>query len=165
PWFLLVLGIIIFVHEGGHYLMAKLFDVKVLTFSLGFGPKIFAFKRGETEYRVSWLPLGGYVRLGGESPEDSTGDPRDFQCKPRWQRVLVYLAGPAMNIVLAVALVAVVLTLGFPVPFLNEIPPVVGTVEAGSPAAAAGMHPGDRVVGVKGKDVDNWEDVAKIGRA
>jgi regulator of sigma E protease len=160
PWFLLLLGVIIFVHEGGHFLVAKLFNVKVLTFSLGFGPKIAAFTRGETEYRVSWLPLGGYVRLGGETPEDSTGDPRDFQCKPRWQRILVYLAGPAMNVVLAVLLVAVVLTLGFPVPFLNEIPPVVGTVEAGSPAAAAGLLPGDRVVVVKGKDVDNWEDVA-----
>jgi len=160
PPFLLLLGVIIFVHEGGHFLMAKLFKVKVLTFSLGFGPKIVAFTRGETEYRVSWLPLGGYVRLGGETPEDSTGDPRDFQCKPRWQRVLVYLAGPATNVVLAILLVAVVLTLGFPVPFLNETPPVVGSVEAGSPAAAAGIHPGDRVVEVKGKAVDNWEDVA-----
>lgn len=160
PWFLLLLGIIIFVHEGGHFLVAKLFNVKVLTFSLGFGPKIAAFRRGETEYRVSWLPLGGYVRLGGETPEDSTGDPRDFQCKPRWQRILVYLAGPAMNVILAVLLVAIVLMLGFPVPFLNEIPPVVGTVEAGSPAATAGLQPGDRVVEVKGKPVDNWEDVA-----
>jgi regulator of sigma E protease len=160
PPFLLLLGVIIFVHEGGHFLMAKLFDVKVLTFSLGFGPKIVAFKRGETEYRVSWLPLGGYVRLGGETPEDTTGDPRDFQAKPRWQRVLVYLAGPATNVVLAVLLVAVVLMLGFPVPFLNEIPPVVGSIEAGSPAAAAGLQPGDRVVEVKGKAVDNWEDVA-----
>ena len=160
PPFLLLLGVIIFVHEGGHFLMAKAFKVKVLTFSLGFGPKIVAFTRGETEYRVSWLPLGGYVRLGGETPEDSTGDPRDFQCKPRWQRVLVYLAGPATNVVLAILLVAVVLTLGFPVPFLNETPPVVGAVEAGSPAAAAGIHPGDRVVQVKGKAVDNWEDVA-----
>src|SRR5688500_3374048 len=115
--------------------MAKLFNVKVLTFSLGFGPKIFAFPRGETEYRVSWLPLGGYLRVGVQTPDDSTADPRDFHCKPRLQRILVYLAGPAMNVIRAVLLVRVVLTLGFPVPFLNEIPPVVGTVEAGSPAA------------------------------
>lgn len=159
PPFLLLLGVIIFVHEGGHFLMAKLFKVRVLTFSLGFGPKIFAFTRGETEYRVSWLPLGGYVRLGGETPEDSTGDPRDFQCKPRWQRVLVYLAGPATNVVLAILLVAVVLTLGFPVPFVNETPPVVGSVEAGSPGAAAGILPGDRVLEMKGKPIDNWEDL------
>jgi regulator of sigma E protease len=158
--FLFVLGVIIFVHEGGHYLMAKAIDAKVLTFSLGFGRKLFSFQRGETEYRVAWLPLGGYVRLGGESPEESTGDPRDFQCKPRWQRVLVYLAGPAMNVILAVLLVAVVLMLGFGLPFLQEIPPVVGAVEPGSPAAAAGLQPGDEVVAVRGKPAGNWEVVA-----
>jgi regulator of sigma E protease len=160
PAFLLVLGVIIFVHEGGHYLMAKAFDIKVLTFSLGFGPKIFSFQRGETEYRVSWLPLGGYVRLGGESPEESTGDPRDFQCRPRWQRVLVYLAGPSMNVVLAIALVAVVLMLGFGLPFLHDIPPVIGAVEPGSPAAAAGLVPGDEVIEVAGKATRSWETVA-----
>jgi len=158
--FLFVLGVIIFVHEGGHFLVAKAFDVKVLTFSLGFGQKVFSFQRGETEYRIAWLPLGGYVRLGGESPEEATGDPRDFQAKPRWQRILVYLAGPTMNIVLAVALVAVVLMLGFGLPFLHEIPPVVGTVEPGSPAAAAGIVPGDTVVRVKGKKAESWETVA-----
>src|SRR6185503_20588333 len=160
PWFLLVLGIIIFVHEGGHYLMAKLFDVKVLTFSLGFGPKIFSFRRGETEYRVSWLPLGGYVRLGGESPEESTGDPRDFQCKPRWQRVLIYLAGPTTNIIFSIAVIAVVLSLGFPLPFFHNVPPVVGTVEPGSAGAAAGLQPGDRVLRIAGREAKNWETVA-----
>ena len=160
PWFLLVLGIIIFVHEGGHYLMAKLFDVKVLTFSLGFGPKIFSFRRGETEYRVSWLPLGGYVRLGGESPEESTGDPRDFQCKPRWQRVLVYLAGPMMNVVFSIIVVAAVLVLGFPLPFFHNVPPVVGIIEPGSPGAQAGLLPGDKVIEVRGHEAENWEMVA-----
>lgn len=160
PAFLLVLGVIIFVHEGGHYLMAKAFDIKVLTFSLGFGPKIVSFQRGETEYRIAWLPLGGYVRLGGESPEESTGDPRDFQCRPRWQRVFVYLAGPAMNVVLAIGLVAVVLMLGFGLPFLHDIPPVVGAVEPGSPAAVAGLRPGDEVVEVGGKEAKSWETVA-----
>ena len=156
--FLFVLGVIIFVHEGGHYLVAKLFDVKVLTFSLGFGPKIASFTRGETEYRIAWLPLGGYVRLGGETPEDSTGDPRDFQCKPRWQRVLVYLAGPSMNVVLAIGLVAVVLMLGFPVPFLHEIPPVVGSVEAGLPPLPPGCsgRRGARVQGQAGRAGSRW---------
>jgi regulator of sigma E protease len=158
--FLFVLGVIIFVHEGGHYLMAKAFDVKVLAFSLGFGPKIVSFQRGETEYRVAWLPLGGYVRLGGESPEEATSDPRDFQNKPRWQRIFVYLAGPAMNVVLSVLLVAVVLMFGFALPFLHQIPAIVGSVEAGSPAAAAGLRPGDEVVEVKGKEVESWETVA-----
>ena len=157
--FLFVLGVIIFVHEGGHYLVAKAFDVRVLTFSLGFGRKIFAFTRGETEYRISWIPLGGYVRLGGENPEEASGDPRDFQSTPRWQRVLVYLAGPVMNVVLAIALVAVVLMVGYGLPFLHQIPPVVGTVEPGSPAAAAGLVPGDEVVSVKGKPVEDWEAV------
>jgi regulator of sigma E protease len=157
--FLFVLGVIIFVHEGGHYLVAKAFDVRVLTFSLGFGRKILSFTRGETEYRVSWVPLGGYVRLGGENPEEASGDPRDFQSKPRWQRVLVYLAGPLMNVLLAIVLVWVVLMVGYGLPFLHQIPPVVGTVEPGSPAAAAGLAPGDTVVSVKGEPVEDWEGV------
>jgi regulator of sigma E protease len=160
PAFLLVLGVIIFVHEGGHYLLAKLFDVKVLTFSLGFGPKIVAFRKGETEYRISWIPLGGYVRLGGESPEEATGDPRDFQCKPRWQRVLIYLAGPTTNIIFSIAVIAVVLSLGFPLPFFHNVPPVVGTVEPGSAGAAAGLQPGDRVLRIAGREAKNWETVA-----
>ena len=158
--FVFALGVIIFVHEGGHYLVAKAFDMRVLTFSLGFGRKIFGFQRGETEYRVAWIPLGGYVRLGGETPEDATDDPRDFQNKPRWQRVLVYLAGPAMNVVLAILLIAFVLMFGFGLPFLHEIPPVVGTVEPGSPAAAAGLVPGDEIVTLAGRPVGNWEEVA-----
>jgi regulator of sigma E protease len=158
--FALVLGVIIFVHEGGHYLVAKAFDTRVLTFSLGFGPRIFGFQRGETEYRVSWVPLGGYVRLGGESPEEATGDPRDFQSKPRWQRILVYLAGPAMNVLLAILLIAVVLVLGQGLPFMHQIPPVVGAVEPGSPAQAAGLQPGDEIVAAKGRPVEDWEAVA-----
>src|SRR4051794_41064356 len=91
--FAFALGVIIFVHESGHLLVAKAFNVRVLTFSLGFGKRLWGFQRGETEYRVSALPLGGYVRLGGENVEEATGDPRDFLSKPRWQRILVYLAG------------------------------------------------------------------------
>jgi regulator of sigma E protease len=155
--FVFALGVIIFVHEGGHYLVAKAFDVRVLTFSLGFGQKIFGFTRGETEYRVAWIPLGGYVRLGGETPEDATDDPRDFQNKPRWQRILVYLAGPVMNVILAIVLIAVVLMLGFGLPFLHEIPPVVGILEPGGPAEAAGLAPGDEIVSVAGKPIDDWE--------
>jgi regulator of sigma E protease len=158
--FLLVLGVIIFVHEGGHYLVAKAFGMRVLTFSLGFGRKLVSFQRGETEYRIAWLPLGGYVRLGGENPDETSDDPRDFQNKPRWQRVLVYLGGPTMNVVLSVLLVAVVLVVGYGLPFLHEIPPVVGTVEPGSPAAAAGLVPGDQILTIKGRAVESWEGVA-----
>src|SRR5947199_7875896 len=104
--FAFALGVIIVVHEAGHLLVAKAFGVRVLTFSVGFGRRLWGFRRGETEYRVSAVPLGGYVRLGGENLEEATGDPRDFLSKPRWQRVLVYLAGPAMNVVLSIALFA-----------------------------------------------------------
>lgn len=157
--FVFALGVIIFVHEAGHYLVAKLFDVKVLTFSLGFGRRIWGFQRGETEYRVAWIPLGGYVRLGGESPEEATGDPRDFQAKPRWQRIVVYLAGPAMNVVLAVFLVAAVFMSGYDVPFVQDIPPVVGTVVEGGAADEAGLRSGDRILAVEGKEADSWQDV------
>src|SRR5688572_19667967 len=106
------LGLIIFVHEAGHLMMAKAFGIRVETFSLGFGRRLWGFHRGDTDYRVSLIPLGGYVKLGGEEPEAATGDPRDFQSKPRWQRVLVYLAGPTMNILLAILLIAIVFMAG-----------------------------------------------------
>src|SRR5580693_5872332 len=104
--FIFALGVIIVVHEAGHLMVAKAFGIRVMTFSVGFGRSLLSWRRGETEYRISAVPLGGYVRLGGENPEESTGDPREFMSRPRWQRVLVYLAGPAMNVVLAVAIFA-----------------------------------------------------------
>jgi regulator of sigma E protease len=158
--FAFALGVIIFVHESGHLLVAKAFGVKVLTFSLGFGRSLWSFQRGETEYRVSALPLGGYVRLSGESAEETTGDPRDFQSKPRWQRVLVYLAGPAMNVVLAIALFAGLFVVGIAVPNITAIPALVGAVEPGSSAARAGIERGDRILEVKGEAVANWQDVS-----
>ena len=157
--FAFALGVIIFVHESGHLLVAKAFGVKVLTFSLGFGKSLWSVTRGETEYRISALPLGGYVRLSGENAEETTGDPRDFQSKPRWQRILVYLAGPAMNVVLAIVLFAVLFMVGIAVPNIIAIPAVVGAVEPGSSAAAAGIVRGDRILTVKGKPVANWEDL------
>ncbi len=96
--FTFALGVIIFVHEAGHLLVAKAFDTKVLAFSLGFGRRLFGFRRGETDYRISLLPLGGYVKLGGEDPSEVGTDPREFLNKPRWQRFLIYLAGPVMRI-------------------------------------------------------------------
>ncbi|HSG38191.1 MAG TPA: site-2 protease family protein, partial [Thermoanaerobaculia bacterium] len=99
--FAFALGVIIVVHEAGHLLVAKAFNVRVLTFSVGFGKRIWGMQRGETEYRLSVVPLGGYVRLGGENPDETSDDPREFLNKPRWQRVLVYLAGPAANVLLA----------------------------------------------------------------
>ena len=157
--FIVALGVIIFVHEAGHLLMAKAFGMRVLTFSLGFGKRIWGFTRNETEYKVSLIPLGGYVRLGGEDPGEVSDDPRDFMNTPRWQRILVYLAGPAMNVILAILLIAGVLMVGIQVPTLPEIPPIIGSVAEESPAAAAGLLPGDEVLTANGKAAEDWEDV------
>jgi regulator of sigma E protease len=154
------LGVIIVVHEAGHLMVAKAFGVRVLTFSVGFGRKLWGFRRGETEYRVSAIPLGGYVRLGGENPDEVTDDPREFLNKPRWQRILVYLAGPAMNVVLAILLFAALFMVGIEVTNLPDMPPLIGGVEEGSSAAQASLRRGDLIVRVKGEPVDNWQDVA-----
>ena len=157
--FLFALGVIVFVHELGHYLMAKGFGVRVLTFSLGFGRKLFGFRRGETEYRVSWIPLGGYVNFAGQDPGERSGDPREFLNRPRWQRVLILLAGPFANVVLAVVLVSIVFMTGFAARDTSDVPPVVGMVEPGSPGERAGLAAGDRVVAVEGETMENWQDV------
>lgn len=157
--FVFALGVIIFVHEAGHLLMAKAFGIRVLTFSLGFGKQIWGFRRGETDYRVAIVPLGGYVRLGGEDPSEVSDDPKDFLNKPRWQRILVYLAGPAMNVVLAVVLIAAVLMAGIEVSSLPEIEPVVGAVAESSPGETAGLVRGDRILEIDGTAVENWDEV------
>ena len=159
--FVVSLGVIIFVHEAGHLLVAKAFGVRVLAFSLGFGKRLFGFRRGETEYRVSAIPLGGYVRLGGENPDEVSDDPREFLNKPRWQRVLVYLAGPAMNVALAIVLMTVLFAAGTEVSGdEGRDEAVIGAVGEGSPAAAAGLQAGDRVVAVDGEPMRSWEDFA-----
>ena len=158
--FIFALGVIIVVHEAGHLLVAKAFDVRVLTFSVGFGRKLWSTRRGETEYRVSAIPLGGYVRLGGESIEEATGnDPREFLSKPRWQRILVYLAGPAMNVVLAVVIFAGLFMVGIEAGNPTSIPTVVGVVEPGSSGAQAKLQKGDLILEVGGRPVKNWMQV------
>src|SRR5215210_5981061 len=105
--FVIVLGSLIFVHEAGHFLVAKLFRVRVLVFSFGFGKRLFGFRRGDTDYRVSLIPLGGYVRMAGDTPEENTpANPDEFLSKPKWQRFLILFAGPAMNLVIAIVFVA-----------------------------------------------------------
>ncbi len=162
PAFLFALGAIVFVHELGHHLVAKFFGVRVLVFSLGFGKRLWGFERQGTDYRVSLVPLGGYVRMGGELPEERTGDASDFLSKPRWQRILVYLAGPAMNVVLSVALIAGVFMAGIEMQAMQDIPAVIGVVEKGSSGEAAGLLPGDRIVRVDGEAVDKWKEVAFV---
>src|SRR5438094_8597994 len=104
-WYLVLIGVMILIHELGHYWAARLFDVKVEVFSFGFGPRLFGFRRGETDYRFSAILFGGYVKMKGEQPgEDDSGDPRGFMTKPKWQRLIIAFAGPFMNIVLAVGL-------------------------------------------------------------
>ena len=158
--FLFVLGVLVFVHELGHFLMARRLGVRVLTFSLGFGPKLLKFRRGATEYCVSAVPLGGYVKMAGENPEDKhTGADDEFMSKTKWQRFLVLVMGPAMNIVLAVAVMWLVLFQGAEVPVYEAQPPVVGSVVEGSPAERAGIQVGERIVSVAGRVVNTWEQL------
>lgn len=162
-----MLGVLVFVHELGHFLVAKWCGVRVLKFSIGFGPTIgfgrwkLAWTRNGTEYVVAWFPLGGFVKMLGENPDDEEQDPEvrynpeeTLGAKPVWQKLAIVFAGPAMNLLLPVVIFVGTLAVGIPRPL-----PVVGTVEAGSPGAAAGLRPGDTVLAVDGRDVRWWDDV------
>jgi regulator of sigma E protease len=156
--FLFVLGVLIFVHELGHFLMARRIGVRVLTFSLGFGPKLLNIKRGGTEYCISAIPLGGYVKMAGENPEDNrTGASDEFLSKGKWQRFQVLVMGPIMNLVLALVVMTVVLYQGALVPAYEQQPVDIGGFSDGSIAAKAGLKAGDRVVTVDGKPVETWD--------
>src|SRR5579864_8474448 len=162
--FIFVLGILVFVHEFGHYAVAKLFKVRVEVFSLGFGKRLFGFKRGDTDYRISLLPLGGYVKMAGENPmEARTGDPGEFLSHPRWQRFLIAIAGPSMNILLAVGIVTGVFMVRYTHDWYLDQPTRVGWVDENSPAAKAGIKPGDLIAQIDGISNPTWEDTrAKI---
>ncbi len=159
--FAIVLGLLIFVHEFGHFLVAKLLGVKVLQFSLGFGPRVAGFRRGETEYLLSALPLGGYVRMLGETPEDEIAaneKDRAFSLRPVWQRFCIVFAGPLWNLLFAVLLFfALFATIGLPAPAPGT---EIGAVSPGSPAEAAGLAPGDRIVAVDGERIGTWEELS-----
>jgi regulator of sigma E protease len=156
--FVFVLGVLIFVHELGHFLMARRIGVRVLTFSLGFGPKLLKFRRGETEYCISAIPLGGYVKMAGENPDDArTGASDEFLSKTKWQRFQVLVMGPVMNLVLAVVVMALVLYQGAQVPVFEERPPEVGSFVPTSVAPAAGLQVGDRIVSINGRPVETWK--------
>src|SRR5262245_25383752 len=158
--FLFVLGVLVFVHELGHFIAARRIGVRVLTFSLGFGPKLLSFKRGDTEYCVSAIPLGGYVKMAGENPDDArTGAPDEFLSKSKWERFQVLIMGPIMNLALAIIVMALVLYQGAQVPVFNKRPAVIGSIQPDSVAAAAGIQPGDHVVSVDGREIEDWEDL------
>ena len=157
---LLVLSVIIVIHELGHFLVAKFFKIKVETFSVGFGPRLVGFRRGDTDYRISAFLLGGYVKMAGETPTDTiTGEAYEFLSKPKWQRFLVAAAGPAMNVVLAIALVMGLYMYGTDVPEIFIGQAVVGIVEAGSPADKAGFKPGDQIISLNGKEKPDWQTI------
>jgi regulator of sigma E protease len=158
--FIVVLGITITIHELGHFAMAKLLKIRVLVFSLGFGPRLAGFTRGGTEYRLSPLPLGGYVKMAGETfDEERQGAPDEFLSHPKWHRFLVAFAGPFMNIVLAVAIVAFSYLTGVYVPRYQKEAAIVGPMVANSIAQRAGLKTGDRIVSVHGNTVHKWEDM------
>jgi regulator of sigma E protease len=156
--FLFVLGVLIFVHELGHFLVARLHGVRVLRFSLGFDPRIVKFTRGGTEYSIGVIPLGGFVKLAGETVDDArTGAPDEFMSQSKWVRFQVYLAGPVMNLLLAWIVLAGVLSRGADVPLYHTAPAVLGRIEPGSPAERFGLQVGDRVMSVNGVETATWD--------
>jgi len=188
----LVLGVMILVHEWGHFVAARIFGVRVDVFSIGFGPRLFGWKRGATDYRVSALPLGGYVRMAGQDPSEIdsarstsfpgtqlkdektyaaypqvqgpvTGAPDELISKPRWQRAIISFSGPLVNLLFPVLLLtAYFVSQGIPYPAYQDKPVQVTGVPADSPAAAAGLHAGDRVVALNGEANPDWEQAEKV---
>jgi regulator of sigma E protease len=160
---ILVVGVMVLVHEWGHFVVARLFGVRVDVFSIGFGPRLTGWRRGPTDYRISALPVGGYVKMAGDTPdEERTGSPDEFLSKPRWQRALIIVAGPAMNVVSALV-IFFLLFYGYGVPqavYMSK-PAVLAGVPKDSPAAKAGLRAGDRLVEVNHIPIATWEDVAK----
>jgi regulator of sigma E protease len=157
--FVFVLGVLVFVHELGHFLAAKRVGIKVLKFQLGFNPTIISIRRGDTEYGIGALPLGGYVKMAGENPEEErTGRSDEFLSKSKWQRFQVLVMGPVMNLLLALVVTAVVLYQGAEKAAYEDQPVVVGTVAADSVAAKAGIQKGDQIVAVGDHQVNTWDD-------
>jgi regulator of sigma E protease len=170
--FMLIIGPLVFVHELGHYFAGRLFGVKAEAFSIGFGRELVGVSdRRGTRWKLGWLPLGGYVRFAGDMNPASQPDAawlalppeernRTFQAKPVWQRAIIVAAGPAVNFLVAIAILA-----GFAVAFGDiRNPPVVAALMPGSPAAQAGLQPGDRVTAIGGRGVDRFDDMARYVR-
>jgi regulator of sigma E protease len=159
-WLLVLIGVMINIHEAGHYFAARWFDVRIEAFSFGFGTRLFGFRRGETDFRFSAIPFGGYVKMAGEQTTDENlDDPRSFMAKARWQRLIIAFAGPFMNIVLAVGLLTGMYMVKYQRVSDADMQANIGHVMPDSPAAKAGIQDGDRIVKLDGKSNPTWEDV------
>jgi regulator of sigma E protease len=169
-----MLGVLITIHEFGHFIFAKMFGVRVEVFSIGFGPPIFRKKIGETLYQIALIPLGGYVKMYGEDSmtepvqgevdKSAFEDPRSFHAKPRWQKILIAFAGPLFNFILAIVLFAVAYMMGIPQPQYMDKPVVIGYVAEDSLAEKIGLQPGDKIVAIDNEPVKNWKDLTiKLG--
>ena len=156
----IVLGLMILLHEFGHYAAAKYFGVRVEQFAIGFGKRLLGFQHGGTDYRINILPLGGYVKMSGENPMDErTDDPGEFLNHPRWQRFVIAIAGPAMNVLLAFALWTGVFMMHYEYSTVIDGPAFVGWVTPGTPAANGGIQPGDQILRIDNVENPNWEEV------
>src|SRR5712692_2346915 len=158
--FVLVLGAMVVIHEFGHFIVAKFFGVRVDVFSVGFGKRLWGVKKGDTDYRISLIPLGGYVKMAGENlDEQRTGASYEFMSKPKWQRLCVAVAGPMMNVLTALAIPAAMAMIHHEVPAYLNKPVVVKAVEPNSPAERAGLQPGDLILKIDGIANPTWQDL------
>ncbi len=159
--FIIVFGILVFVHEFGHFFMAKLVGIRVEVFSFGYGKRLFGFKKGDTDYRVSLIPMGGYVKFPGEEvyEKEREVEPGDFMAAKRWQRLLTIVMGPVMNILLAIVLVAAINMVGAPVPVYQSQTPVIGWIEPDSPAERTDLQIDDEILSIDSQRTKTWSDV------
>jgi regulator of sigma E protease len=156
--FVFVLGVLVFVHELGHFLVARMLGVRVITFCIGMGPKLLKLTRGGTEYAIAAFPIGGYVKMAGENPDEpQTGASDEFMSRGKWDRFRILVAGPAMNIILSVGLMTIVLAQGAQVPIFEDKPVDVAVVTKASPAERGGILTGDRIIKVGSQGVATWQ--------
>src|SRR5437660_330535 len=158
----IVLGVMILIHEWGHYAAAKFLNVRVQVLSISFGKRLFGYRKAETGYRISAIPLGGYVKMSGENPMDEhTDDPGEFLNHPRWQRFVIAIAGPFMNVVLAVGLLTVVYMVHYEYPAFVDQPGVVAYVKPNSATAQIAVKHADRIVRIAGVENPTWEQMGR----